>query len=203
LTVTIDSYDSTAAITEANLVTFDMSDSTGDGLSYRIDFGDGLSPERAVSQHVFSTAHSHDFQVRAMVTDRSGQSDVVTRKLPVSRLDGSGFCPAMWDHINTGSRPLVAHFRFTSQIGGRVAGQFERITPGALGRPEPHQFNGVLYPDGNLELTVDDSTRLRGFVGFLEPVGIMGLYHAGHMRLTASGGPLDGIQMDFGCHDPY
>jgi hypothetical protein len=199
LTLLIDNYGSTVAIAGASSVTFDMRESTGTGLKYEVDFGDGATSSQSVSRHVYFSSRYQDFSVRATVTDQFGRSAFVDRTIHVSRLDakpeaGLGLCPAGWDRVSsTSSRDVFRWLRFETQIGSTVTGMFD-----GDGR-----FSGTLSGDGSLAVLFDEGTAARGFVGFFVPVGMMGRYEAGHMRLTGVSGTLAGITVDFRCHDPY
>jgi hypothetical protein len=199
LTVLIDNYGSTAAIADSTNVVFDMSGSTGTGLDYKVDFGDGTFSGQRMSRHVFTTSNYEIFTVRAQVTDQFGRTSVLTRMLQVSRLDGSGYCPASWEsHSLAGN---VWNLRFDHQTGGQFDGQgvFAQHGQPATSR----RFAGTADESDSLVVSLDDGSRLVGFVGFLEPIGSHGFYSAGRMRLTGVSGPFDGIMLDFQCHDPY
>ena len=56
LTVTIDSLGSPEAVTGLSNVTIDASESSGTGLTYRVEFGDGTTASEAVARHVYAAA---------------------------------------------------------------------------------------------------------------------------------------------------
>lgn len=202
LTLLIDNYGSTVAIAGASSVTFDLRESTGTALKYEVDFGDGAMSSQSVSQHVYFSPRYQDFKVRATVTDQFGRNAFVDRTIQVSPLDakpeaGLGLCPAGWDRVSSTSPPprnIFRGLRFETQIGSNVTGTFD----GGYGR-----FSGTLRGDGSLEVALDEGSTAGGSVGFFVPIGMMGRYEAGQMRLTGLSGTLAGITMDFRCHDPY
>src|SRR6185503_16055117 len=63
LNVVIDKYGSTVAIAGVSSVAFDLTGSTGTGLTYEVNFGDALASSQPVSQHVYASRAYQDFKV--------------------------------------------------------------------------------------------------------------------------------------------
>ncbi len=66
-------------------LSFDANSSTGDGLSYAWDFGDGDTAAGAQTTHVFTDAD--DYTVTLTVTDSDSRTDTASRQLTITDID--------------------------------------------------------------------------------------------------------------------
>lgn len=72
-----------------NTVSFDGGSSTGTGLSYAWDFGDGTSGSGETATHKYTAAAS--YTVKLTVTDKNGIKDSVTHAVTIAALPTAGF----------------------------------------------------------------------------------------------------------------
>jgi len=84
LSITVDSG-AEIALSFASVVHFDALQSTGSGLAYRIDFGDGQSTAKPVADHIYAVpdAPGYPLHPTLTLTDRSGHTSVRTLDLRV------------------------------------------------------------------------------------------------------------------------
>jgi PKD repeat protein len=75
------------AIAATSVVTFDASASSGTGLRYGWDFGDGAGSDEATAQHTY-TLGNKTYNVRLIITDVQGRTDTSTTVIKVQTVDG-------------------------------------------------------------------------------------------------------------------
>jgi hypothetical protein len=182
LGVTVDGRGSLVAIQNLSEVRLDASNSSGTGLRYSLDFGDGQGVDTAAGQHVYTTG-GRTYTLRAIVTDALGRSDTAELTLQVRNVEGR------WTH--SFSNPNANRFEsrtldITAQQGRSLAGMYRH--------PEGYQspFSGELRPErglvlelqgGGITFTGDDS----------------GAFNSEATRLTVHvrGGSADGLTLVF------
>jgi hypothetical protein len=97
LTITIDSLNSPTAIEALSQIHFDASASTGEELSYLIDFGDGARTTNSSVYHPVSLNHEwgkHTLGSTLTVTDRFGRTDSARKPYDVMAIhdnEGTGY----------------------------------------------------------------------------------------------------------------
>jgi hypothetical protein len=197
LVVKIDGHGSEYAINGVTDVSFDLSGSTGYGIRYDLDFGDGsnaATPTTTHTTHVYaSTSYYQKQTVRATVTDVLGRTDTATQTLEVlSIVTGGAF--DYWSAER--SRSQSRSFRILAQDGRNVAGEYWSI-------PEftTTSFTGTLTAGNDIHLV------LKG--GTVTIDGSMSLIHFAvskaypHILSVVRGGPDDGLRLDFIVHSDY
>jgi hypothetical protein len=148
LGISIDARGALVAIQSLSNVRIDASGSSGSGLRYALDFGDGQGVDSATAAHVYDNG-GRTFKVRAIVTDLLGRTDMAMADVPVKSVEGSWY-NSFYNAAATRyeSRTLT----ISNQAGLTVAGLYTHpegnITP----------FNGVLVPERGVTLTLQDHT---------------------------------------------
>lgn len=173
--------------------TFDASRSTGDGLSYFIEFGDGDYANAAMVHHAplkdgYGTA-------RAIVVDRFGHVDAVSQQYLAFNLLTNYADMYLNDFMNpvTGrsERRIIRLFR---QDGRRLTGAYTH--PEGWTSPLTATLSG-----GNaIQIHLDDGT-----------IDFSGIYYLqerrakfpNFFRLSVRGGSADGASLEFNYYDPY
>jgi hypothetical protein len=87
LAVTVDGRGSLVAIQNLSDVRMDASGSSGTGLRYSLDFGDGAGADEPSAQHVYGTG-GRTYALRAIVTDSLGRTDTARLDLSVRGAEG-------------------------------------------------------------------------------------------------------------------
>ena len=179
LSVSVDSLGSAEAIAALSEVTFDARQSVGQGLVYRIDFGDGTTASQSMVKHVYENPGV--FTAAVTVTS-GGQSATDSRQVIVASPSGS------WLHRAPAGRPQRLHVRTLS-----LTSQNGRTVRGVLGTPnQPDRtVTGTLSGERNIRITTDDQAE--AFEGML-PGTISGKYS---LALLARGGPADNAPLKF------
>src|SRR6185436_4426628 len=77
--LTVDSLGSQEALTDASEVTVDAGASTGEGLRYLVDFGDGFTSTEPVARHVYRAAGT--YRITVTLTDATGRIAAASREL--------------------------------------------------------------------------------------------------------------------------
>jgi hypothetical protein len=170
---------------------FDASASTGDRLTYQIDFGDGHAAASAVASHVVEASGGRT--ARLTVTDRQGRTAVAERPYFVARVE--------------------TNYPFTFWQGTYTEGKSVRITLNRAGST----FSGLAHVFGTLnipitgQMTGDRDLVLRSNDGRIEMVGTLE-WEEGRprfsqvsvaLRVTIRGGPADGITLLLDSVDTY
>jgi hypothetical protein len=184
------------AITNYDML-FDASRSTGDGLTYLLEFGDGTSSTQVAALHASPVSTRRT--ARLTVTDRFGRTDSIARDYFLAIVDNTGCCSTSWVHtlINTPDNLVVLRLTLR-QEGAALSGTYrgeDRVF---------RQLTGTLNRDRAIVLrTADGSIELTGGVEWREP-GRENFSQAGiRLRLTIKGGTLDGKAIDFLYSDPF
>ena len=168
-------------MTGVSEVTVDAGGSTGAGLRYRVEFGDGTTASEAVSRHVYDVAGT--YSVTVTLTDASGRTTTTSRELVVASPLGA------WLYSGYLARVRAVEVRtltLTARDGLTVRGVLTRAGAGESA------VTGFLTPDRRIRLTVErQSETLEGVL----PSVMTGERAA--LMLAARGGPADGETLTF------
>jgi hypothetical protein len=176
-------------IAQYSAMLFDGGESTGDGLSYRLDFGDGTTSSAPKTTHVpvipQTATTFHSLTASLTVTDRLGRSDTVAQTYHVARLQFPVF--GFWvNWLQTGPEGYRADFRVLSfkVSGAQISGEYT----GPEGKDRT--FTGTLSGERDIHLRLDDGT--------IEMQGSIALSGSGAvLRLNVRGGIADGRVLEF------
>jgi len=182
------------AIDSLSQILFDGSPSTGEGLSYLIDFGDGARSTDASVLHQVNA--SGGFGATLTVTDRFGRTASDRRSFAVADIDtyvdesafsvwvsnGPGCVFMTWSHVSQSGRSV------TADVGVRTDGR-----PGCPGVwTESARVAGELTGEGDILFTLPSGVTVSGSIALRTPfwystidVGIQGGVVQGQ-RLTLS-----------------
>lgn len=171
--------------------TFDASASTGDGLTYQIEFGDGQVTSEPVAVH--ATSRASRMTARLTVRDRLGRGDTVSVPYLVMAVDE----PLFWFHSTRTGNTTTIRRLFLRQSETGISGSYS-------GPEGSTRVTGVLTGERGLRLVSDD--------GNIEWTGAVewrtdrdwGLNSSGvALRLRVVRGATDGAEFDFHYADPY
>ena len=170
---------------------FDGSASTGDGLTYQIEFGDGESASASVASHVVGSAGERT--ARLTVTDRHGRTAVAEQPYFVAKVE--------------------TNYPYTYWQGNYTDGKAVRITL----KRDGTTFSGLAHIFGTRNIPIsghmsgDRDLVLRSNDGGIEMLGALE-WEDGHVRfsqvrvavrLTIRGGHADGVTVLLGSVDTY
>jgi hypothetical protein len=139
LAVTVDARQSLVAIQSLSDVKLDAGGSSGTGLRYSLDFGDGQGVDQPIAQHIYQTG-GKTYRLRAIVTDAHGRTDTATTELTVTNVEGRWFHAFFnpnadryerrtLDIVAQNGRALQGVYThpegFTSSFGGELWGERE------------------------------------------------------------------------------
>lgn len=184
-------------------VTVDASASTGDGLHFEVDFGDGATATTAVSSHVAAPATRLEGErrtARVTVTDRLGRSHSAMQDYFVVNLgtDSSWF-----------TMPSAHALKLTVD-GPGLTGWHTSPENGFIGDlRRSRRLIGRLTGSHGLDVSTDDGAfSFVGSVVWRTPPSAEawanGMYQENvRLRLTVRGGIHDGETFDFRYSDPY
>ena len=196
LAVGVDDLRPPLAITNYEML-FDASRSTGDGLTYHLDFGDGTSTTQVAALH--AGAMSTRRTARLTVTDRFGRTDVVARDYYLAIVDNSGCCSTSWVHPLSATFDAVTVLRLRlRQDGAALSGTYQgedRVSRGVTGTLSRDRAVSLRTADGSIELTGGLEWKDADRENFSQ-AGVK-------LRLTVRGGTLDGRAFDFSYNDPF
>jgi PKD domain len=147
LGVSIDGGQSVVAIQAASTVTFDATGSSGTGLRFGIDYGDGQGSDQPVGTHTYQLDKT--YHARVIVTDSSGRTDSAAADVVVHTLVGQwdNFIYDPWKHIYE-SRRLT------------ITGQTGRVITGIHSNSSGHTsgLTGEVTSDRGITLRLTDGT---------------------------------------------
>jgi PKD repeat protein len=147
LSVSIDGSGSYAAIAAASTVSFDAGGSSGSGLRYGLDFGDGQGIDAVNGAHVYTAARV--YRVRLIVTDSLGRTDQATADVTVKSIAG------YWSNstYNQSARRYESRaLDIMQQSGAHVTGQYTH--PEGWTTP----FSGDVSASRGATLSLSDGT---------------------------------------------
>lgn len=172
---------------------FDASESTGEGLSYRIDFGDGEFAETSRATRVFDSVMNPQ-KARLTVTDRQGRTASAEQVYWIHPMAS----PWWIGRIDELSIPITFALKVN---GSNISGTFC-----ACGRPAAwYPLSGHLTGERDVVLRTDDGTmEMSGGLGWIEPPTQTPKSHLGiRLRLAIRGGPFDRTTVLASVHEPY
>jgi hypothetical protein len=177
--------------------TFDASQSTGDGLSFVIDFGDGTFANSALAHHVLLTAPSRLQQrtARAFVVDRFGRVGSGTASFWLTSISD----PSYYYFTNSFQNPATGdkEYRvlgFGDQNGTQVTGIYGSYADG--GRIP---FTATLSGGNHIHLRLDDGLEMDGT--FTDQPPPSAVPYAPWLILRVRGGSADGAELTFSAYD--
>jgi len=182
LGVTIDGKSGFAAVAAASTVAFDGTGSSGSGLRFGLDFGDGTGVDQASGSRVYQSG-SRTYRVRLIVTDALGRTDTATADVTVKSVTGA------WSNgiYNANARRYESRaLNITQQNGSSVTGQYTH--PEGWTTP----FTGEVLGSRGARLDLTDgtitfaSTDVDGFNPDLSS-----------LSLKVRGGSADGLVLTF------
>jgi len=169
-------------------IKYDVSRSTGDRLSYVIEYGDGEHTTEPASFH--RSGQAGDLVVRMVAADRFGRVKVTTTPLRVESL--TDCCGSGWYH-RFESNPVTGQFEvrglvFRSHQGADVTGYYRHPSGWVSG------FHGRLSGENEIRLNLDlGGIEFTGTI--LRPLS--NAYYSWRLRLLLHGGSADGMTLDF------
>jgi hypothetical protein len=179
--VTIDQRGSLSAIAALSTVILDASGSSGTGLRFGLDFGDGHGVDEAVASHVYAFG-DRTYKARAIVTDAMGRTDSAFFDVVVKTAEGDWFN----SFYNTALRRYEGRTLSITQAGLSLKGTYAH--------PEGNRsaFTGELLPERTASVRLTDGTITFGNssdVGFNSD--------ATRLTVTVRGGSADGQTLTF------
>jgi hypothetical protein len=182
LSTLIDRAGALVAIQGLSVVAFDASGSSGTGLRFGIDYGDGQGVDEPVGQHVYTTG-GRTYKARLIVTDSLGRTDVASVDIPVRDVEGRWY----QSFYNEGAK------RYESRTLDIFAPAGRSLT-GVYTHPEgwTTPFAGELVPERGVNLMLRDNT-----IRFTSPE--VGGFNSGATTLNVRvrGGSADGQLLIF------
>jgi hypothetical protein len=179
--VAVDALGSRDAIVALSDVSVDARSSTGAGLTYSIDFGDGTTGTDALARHVYSRAGT--FTITVVVRDSTGRTATASRQLVVKTLTGR------WFHASYVERAHQFELRYLT-----IASQDGPVVRGTLrGQDEIERpFTAPLTAPRTVQIVLDDQSAQ------LEGVAPGSLYEDGQLwTFQMRGGSVDGERLAF------
>lgn len=180
LAVTVDGASVFTVIPHLDTVNVDASGSSGTGLRFGIDYGDGAGIDEPAGSHVYTGAGA--YRVRVLVTDSLGRTDMASVNLVATPLDG------LWRNsiYNSAAKRYESRSLRIAFVGGRDLG-------GTYTHPEghTHDVSGRFGERRSLTLRLSDGT-----ITFSTPP--LGFDAAvSRMQVQVRGGSADGQTLIF------
>jgi PKD repeat protein len=149
--VKADAAGSRDAIASLSEVLVDAGGSTGTGLTYAIDFGDGVVAATATARHVYAAAGS--YTITGTVTDAQGRKASDTRPITVKAAIGNWFQAG---YVAKTARVEIRRLSIVEQTGTTVRGSY-RVT-GDVDRA----VMGTLVPPRDIRIVAGAGVLLEG-----------------------------------------
>jgi hypothetical protein len=181
LAVTVDG-NASVAIPAVSMVSFDASSSTGDGLSFRLDLGDGTVVNGPRANHVYAEGGRWN-SVVLTVTDSIGRVSTLRRDVVVANITKYWIAHA---YKPTAGRTVILSLTITSQQGTAVSGTFSDDDGMSLA------VSGQLLPERGIALVLGSG---EGELVGRQPDGFDG--STVKLILNAKGGWTDGQKLQF------
>ena len=186
------SYGLVVALQDVSTVTFDVSNSTGAGLSYRLAYGDGAIdtvPMRFPSkgtwfEHAYHALGTSTAQLS--VTDAQGRQASTSVAVTVKNLTGT------WGNVIRNPSSGVTETRLLTLVqggGGSLTGSYTR----PAGNSEP--LHGAVEDDGTIRTLVLNSGTISFSGNTLDLNGVSP--DATALKLITQGGSADGLTLTF------
>jgi PKD repeat protein len=181
--------------------TFDATGSSGDGLSFVIDFGDGTFANTAVARHVvLGTPGFRQGNARVFVVDRFGRVDSET----VLFSKGTVLNNIVSDYQDFFHNPVTSRVEWRAlwlqdQSGAQITGTYRH--PEGWTSP----FTATLSGPNHIHLRLDDGTiDMDGTFTFKNPLtGMSDPFSGPWLLLTFRGGSADGAERPFNYYSSY
>ena len=151
LEVKADAAGSRDAVASLSEVIVDASKSSGKGLTYAIDFGDGGTATTASATHVYAAPST--YTVGITVADAEGRKASATTTVTVRDATGSWFQAG---YVAKSARVEVRRLTIDAQSGTTVRGSY-RVTGEA-----DRAFTGTLIPPRDIRLNADRGVMIEG-----------------------------------------
>jgi hypothetical protein len=151
--ITSDGSNSQDAVASLSEIAVDASGSTGSGLTYAIDFGDGFVATTPTARHIYAAART--FTVTCTVTDAQARTASDTRQIAVKAVTGSWFQAG---YVTKSARVEVRRLNITEQAGTNVRGSY-RVTGDA-----DRAITGTLVPPRAIRLRTEGGVSLEGLL---------------------------------------
>ena len=171
-------------------IKYDVSRSTGDRLSYVVEYGDGQHTTEPVSAH--KSGRAGQLVSRLVVADRFARVNVTTTPLSVASLresGGSGWYTSAFVNPVTG-QPESRWLYFGSHEGAHVTGLYRHPDGGHS------TFHGLLSGDNGIRMSLE-----LGGIEFTGTIVEPGVYYGWRMTLLLRGGSADGQTLTFFFYD--
>jgi PKD domain-containing protein len=170
------------ALRGISAVMFDASGSSGTGLRYGLDFGDGQGSDRPTASHVYQTG-GKIYKARAVVTDSMGRIDSASTDIEVTSIDGTWYSFIFNPSTKRGESRVL---NILTQTGKQLTGVYTH--------PESNttNFTGEVTDDRSLNVVLSDQTITFRSQG---PNGISS--DANHITVMVKGGSADGMTLTF------
>ena len=181
LGLTVSSTDGNVALKGQSIVTLDGRASTGSGLRFSLDFGDGAGVDDAIATHIY-TGDGLTYSARLVVTDSVGRTDEARAAVSVASVLG------IWGNGMYNSRTQ----RYESRAL-RIVAQNGRALTGFYRHPESDEtpMLGELLGDRGFRMHSAD-----GFIDFSSKAA--GLNRsANSVDMLVRGGSADGFTLTF------
>jgi hypothetical protein len=177
----VDALGSRDAIVALSDVSVDARSSTGSGLTYSIDFGDGATATDALARHVYPRAGT--FTITVIVRDSTGRTATASRLVVVKALTGRWFHAG---YVERARRFELRYLTIDGQDGPVIRGSFRGQDQ--IERP----FAGRLTGPRSVQIALDDQTVQ------LDGVAPGNLYEDGQLwTFQMRGGSVDGERLAF------
>ncbi|MGE3177208.1 MAG: PKD domain-containing protein [Vicinamibacterales bacterium] len=180
LALSVSGTDGLIAFAGQGVVTLDARASSGTGLRYGLDFGDGTGADEALATRTYATAGN--YRVRALVTDAFGRTDDVSLMLTVSNMRTE------WSSAFLNPRNKMNEYRrliITSQSGRRLSGDY--VHPSGARTP----VQGELIGDRGFRVSA--TSGVIEFTSTAEGVDVSGQT----VSMAVRGGSADGMTLRF------
>ena len=183
------SYGGQYGIKQISPILFDASTSTGDGLTYFIEFGDREFAQAVTAMHPINEVGQYTARLTAV--DRFGRVNAETVTYSVGSLVTSIGNYYFWQRADGTTQSVDLDIE--SQNGTAITGTLYYRTV-----QRPDKFSGTADADGKIRVV------LAGSAGTL--VGTMTLWspdHESNLELTYAGGPRNGQRLKFFLRQGY
>jgi PKD repeat protein len=182
------------AIEGYTALTFDGTRSTGRGLKYSWNFGDGDSSSEPLASHVSNNARLL-MMATLTVTDERGRQSSASAFYYVASVEKGG--PFVWRaRVTTRSDVALTDVKMD---GTRISGKYWESVQGQGGISRP--FTGTLSGANTIIVrTLDGSVELTGQMDWVAADGVRS---EPGLRLSARGGMANGVTLLFVHDDPY
>jgi PKD domain len=153
LDVKADGAGSRDAIASLSEVIVDASGSSGTGLTFAIDFGDGASATGATVRHTYTAAGT--FMIVCTATDTQGRKATGSSQVSVKAMTGRWF---QAQYVDRSKRVEIRRLTIAAQDGTSLRGTYQ--TTGDADR----SVTGTLTPPRNVRLVMNGGAALEGVI---------------------------------------